>query len=88
VTWVGAVNPSSFNLQATLSASSSASSNPPVAPHHPVTCNADLRYHEDGVLECDHARVEAGDPRTQVCLDHTIAILLIECLLKRESHAG
>lgn len=68
---------SSINLQATLSAASAGSE--PCFPHHPITCSAgDLALHEDGALECEHGRTEAGDVRTQYCVDSAIAILLFE----------
>lgn len=73
----------SFNLQATL-ATSSAVSDPPVAPHHPVTCSTVLSFTEDGTFACEHAQVPAGDHRTQHCIDHSIALLLIELLREKE----
>lgn len=69
----------SVNLQATLSASSAMS--PPEGlgiPHHPITCGSELSYHDDGHFACEHAAVPPGDLRTQYCLDHSIALLLIE----------
>lgn len=74
----------SFNLQSTLSAASSGLG-APVVPHHPSTCTSVLFFHEDGTFECEHARVPAGDPRTQACVDHSIALLLIELLRQREN---
>lgn len=76
----------SINMQATLSASSSGVGEPTPS-HHPITCSqsADLFLHEDNSLACEHARVPAGDRRTQACLDASIAILLIECLRQREN---
>jgi hypothetical protein len=68
-----------INLQATLSASSAMS--PPegmLAPHHPITCTGDLSYEEDGTFACSHGTVPPGDQRTQFCVDHSIALLLIE----------
>lgn len=67
------------NLQATLSASSAMS--PPegaTIPHHPITCGSVLRYDDDGRFACEHAAVPPGDVRTQYCVDHSIALLLIE----------
>lgn len=69
----------SVNLQATLSASSAMT--PPegtTLAHHPITCSGALRYDEDGSFACDHASVPPGDVRTQYCVDHSIALLLIE----------
>jgi hypothetical protein len=68
-----------INLQATLSASSAMS--PPegaIIPHHPITCTSDLHYDDDGTFGCTHADVPPGDLRTQFCIDHSIALLLIE----------
>ena len=72
-----------INLQATLSASS-AGLTPVVGPHHPITCTSRLFLHEDGRFECEHATAPADDCRTQSCLDHSIAVLLIELLCERE----
>jgi hypothetical protein len=68
-----------FNLQATLSLSSlTGTDEAPVRPHHPVTCSSQLRFEEDGTFACGHASVPPGDRRTQSCLDHTVALLLVE----------
>lgn len=66
------------NLQSTLSTSSVVDQAEPVRPHHPITCPTELRLHEDGTFSCEHASVPPGDVRTQLCLDHTVALLLIE----------
>lgn len=68
------------NLQATISSATSANYEgytQPV-PHHPITCTAGLYYDEEGVLSCDHAKTEQGDPRTQASLNHSVAILILE----------
>ena len=68
-----------LNLQATLSASSATGPwETFVIPHHPITCAGDLRYDDEGCFECDHATAPPGDVRTQFCLDHSVALLLIE----------
>ena len=68
-----------LNLQATLSLSSASSPDEPVVkPHHPITCASSLRLEEDGTFACGHVEVPPGDRRTQSCLDHTIALLLLE----------
>jgi|GEM_PF-179564 len=66
-------------LQSMLSASSAGtpSAEQPV-PHHPITCNAGLRYFEDGSLACAHATTSPDDLRTKYCVDHSIALLLVE----------
>ena len=67
------------NLQTTLSTSSSGNAETPIpTPHHPITCSSELRLEEDGTFACEHTVVPPGDIRTQQCLDHTIALLLIE----------
>jgi|GraSoiStandDraft_4_1057263.scaffolds.fasta_scaffold2972444_2 hypothetical protein len=68
------------NLQATLS-SASATAGPDastVLPHHPITCPSDLRLEPDGTLACQHSTAPSGDGRTQSCLNHSLALLLIE----------
>lgn len=73
-----------INLQATLTASSSGLGDP-VKPHFPLTCStSNLSFYDDNSLACEHVRVPPGDPRTQACIDHSVAILLIELLVKRE----
>lgn len=64
------------NLQATLSSTSV--SDTPYYPHHPITCTTKLRLEEDGTLACEHTSVPPTDSRTQACLNHSIAILLLE----------
>ncbi|HVW32214.1 MAG TPA: hypothetical protein VHL53_06725 [Acidimicrobiia bacterium] len=66
-----------LKLQATLS-SSSTGTGEPIAPHHPITCYGPLRLEGDGRLSCDHSDAPPGDSRTQFCIDHSIALLLIE----------
>ena len=67
-----------MNLQATLSIASSSSLAERVAPHHPITCPSDLRFEDDGTFACSHVEVPPADTRTRLCLDHTVALLLIE----------
>ena len=69
-----------LNLQATLSLSSATGADgSSVEPHHPITCaTSPLRYEQDGSFACGHATVPPGDRRTTQCLDHTIALLLLE----------
>ena len=67
-----------LNLQATLSLSSATGGDDNPRPHHPITCASSLRYEDDGTFACGHASVPPGDARTQSCIDHTIALLLLE----------
>ena len=67
-----------LNLQATLSLSSATGAEDNPRPHHPITCGSSLRYEDDGTFACGHASVPPGDVRTQSCIDHTIALLLLE----------
>ncbi len=83
--YYGASVTSSFNLQTTLAASSSGVGDPPPGPHHPLSCQSTLELGEDNSLACEHTQVPAGDARTQACVDHSIAILLIEVLREREN---
>ena len=66
-----------LKLQATLSSSSSGTGEA-LMPHHPITCNGDLRLEEDGSLCCDHTQAPPNDVRTQFCIDHSISLLLME----------
>ena len=72
-----------LNLQATLSLSSATGAEEgAVRPHHPITCSSPLRFEDDGTFACSHASVPPGDARTQSCLDHTVALLLLELVEK------
>jgi hypothetical protein len=66
-----------LKLQATLSSSSSGTGET-LTPHHPITCQGDLRLEGDGSLCCDHSEAPPGDIRPQFCIDHSIALLLME----------
>lgn len=67
-------------LQATLAASSACGADSEVRPHHPIVCSGELTFHADGTFACEHAVAPADDPRTRFCLDHSVAILLLEQL--------
>ncbi|MCI0545561.1 MAG: hypothetical protein L0Z49_14140 [Actinobacteria bacterium] len=69
---------STVNLQATLSAGSAESGPNLVLPHHPITCTTVLGLEEDGSMFCNHAKTPARDPRTQHCVNGSIALLIIE----------
>jgi hypothetical protein len=66
-----------LKLQATLSSSSSGTGET-LSPHHPITCNGELRLEHDGRLRCDHSEAPPNDVRTQFCIDHSISLLLME----------
>jgi hypothetical protein len=69
---------SEIDLQATISASSASTDVNP-QPHHPIACRGQFFFHEDGRFECEHgASVPPDDIRTTHCIQHSIAILLIE----------
>lgn len=55
----------------------------PRSPHHPTACTGPLRFEEDGALRCDHSVAGPGDARTQCCIDHSIAWLLMELAAAR-----
>jgi hypothetical protein len=67
-----------MNLQATLSSSSATDAAATVRPHHPITCASTLRLEHDGALACEHAEAPTDDPRTRFCLNHSLALLLME----------
>ena len=68
-----------MNLQATLSSASVSNEGTTVVqPHHPITCSSQLRFEPDGNFECDHASVSGEDQRTRFCVNHSLALLLIE----------
>lgn len=67
-----------INLQATLSASSATANSFIGGPHHPITCSGDIFYEEDGTFRCPHSTAAPNEERTQSCLNHSMAILLIE----------
>ena len=70
------------NLQATLSSCSASGDEATVVrPHHPITCTSELRLEPDGSLLCDHAAAPADDQRTRACVNHSLALLLIELAL-------
>jgi len=72
------------NLQATLSTSSAVGNEEAamVRPHHPITCASDLRFEPDGTLTCEHATAPSDDQRTLVCVNHSLALLLMELALE------
>jgi hypothetical protein len=73
-----------INLQATLSSSSALGNDEAhaVRPHHPITCDTTLRLEPDGALICDHAAAPGDDERTRVCVNHSLALLLMELALE------
>jgi len=81
---VGLARAATTNLQATLSSASATGDEAAtsVRPHHPITCTSALRLEPDGSLVCDHAAAPAGDQRTRSCLNHSLALLLMELALE------
>lgn len=75
-------NTTGINLQSTLAASSAGTDGPVNGRHHPITCSDVLEY-DDAGLRCPHASVPADDRRTQSCVDHSVAILLLELAVQR-----
>lgn len=65
-------------LQASLSVGSAGTYPDRPKPHHPITCDGDLRYLDDGTFTCPHTAVPPEDIRTNLCLDHSVALLLVE----------
>lgn len=67
------------NLQATLSASSAGTESADVRPHHPITCTEELALDIGaGEFRCPHCAVKVDEERTVYCVQHSIALLLIE----------
>lgn len=70
---------SASQLQSTISAATSGIGKlPEGVVHHPITCTDKLYYEEDGSFSCEHYSVPPNDDRTQACLNHTMALLVIE----------
>ena len=65
-------------LQSLLATTSGTADLDQTVPHHPITCHGILTYDADGCFACEHATVPAEDERTQACLNHSMALLLIE----------
>jgi len=74
--------PTMATLQATLSSASATGDEAAVQPHHPITCASSLRLEPDGSLLCDHAAAPADDGRTRSCLNHSLALLLMDLALE------
>lgn len=72
----------SHQLQSTVSAATSGVPTEPGVIHHPITCTSKLYYEEDGRFACEHAEVSPDDARTQACLHHSMALLVIELALE------
>lgn len=78
----GMVGSNMPQLQSTISAATSNGLSD-VSPHHPITCQSRLYYDEDGTFRCDHASAPPDNERTNQCITHSIAILLIELAMSR-----
>lgn len=69
----------SSTLQSTISvATSGVGTLPAGVVHHPITCQSDLGFDEEGTFFCSHYEVSPVDPRTKACLIHSVALLVIE----------
>lgn len=76
---------SDINLQVTLASANGNSGDTSLPRHHPINCSSEVLWlEEDGRMGCDHGPVAADDPRTQACIDQSVAILLIEILRQKE----
>jgi hypothetical protein len=79
MTWAAVGPGGCINLQATLSASSAGRESAEVSPHHPICCTGELELDlEDRAFRCQHAVVPLAEQRTVMCLQHSVAILIIE----------
>lgn len=66
-----------METQAAIGAASGSSFE--VKPHHPITCRSTLRLDpEDGTFTCEHTQVPITEKRTRACINHSIAILILE----------
>lgn len=69
------INVSGF--QSNLAAATSDSGQTYV-PHHPITCQSELHFDEEGSFSCEHTTVPPDDSRTKRVLIHSLASLVIE----------
>jgi hypothetical protein len=46
--------------------------------HHPITCAGFMAFDEDGTMRCEHSTASPDNPRTQDCINASIAFLLFE----------
>ncbi len=77
----GSIGSGNTQLQSTIAAAS-VMGNPEIVPHHPITCQGPLYYEEDGTFRCQHATASPDNVRTQQCVTHSIALLIIELGMK------
>lgn len=77
----GNVTSGTTQLQSTLAAAT-ASGTSDILPHHPITCTDAIFYDEDGTFRCKHATAPADNLRSQQCVTHSLALLLIELAMK------
>jgi len=68
---------SNAQLQSTIAAATAGNDNS-VIPHHPITCGDKIYYEEDGTFRCEHAVAPPDNVRTQQCVVHSLALLIIE----------
>jgi hypothetical protein len=72
---------SASQLQSTIAAAT-ATGDTEVTPHHPIVCGGKIYYEEDGSFRCEHACAPPDNVRTQQCVTHSLALLLIELAMK------
>lgn len=77
----GTVGSGASQLQSTISAATSTGDSS-IHPHHPITCTGHLAYDDDGTFRCDHATAPPDNVRTQQCVTHSIALLIVELGMK------
>lgn len=73
----GMVGSSIPQLQSTISAATS-NGQSDISPHHPITCQGKIYYEEDGTFSCDHASAPPDNMRSNQCVTHSLALLIIE----------
>lgn len=72
---------SNAQLQSTIAAATATGASD-VYPHHPIVCSDKIYYEEDGTFRCEHASAPPDNVRTQQCVTHSLALLLIELAMK------
>ena len=77
----GMVGSGNSQLQSTISSATS-TGGPDIQPHHPITCPGNIYYDEDGTFRCDHAIAPPDNTRSNQCVTHSMALLLIELAMK------
>lgn len=68
-------------LQSTIAAATATGASE-INPHHPISCGDKIYYDDDGTFRCEHATAPPDNVRTQQCLTHSMALLLVELAMQ------